>query len=240
MLVFAPARPLVPVRSLVAALVIAATAVVAAVSGAAPARGFWEPVGQLPDVAETIEAAAAGDTAASDEAAASGAAAASAAGDAAASDAAAPAPALPAPGAAPEATPAAPPPTPMAAIVPGAFIWPVEGGIVTSSFGWRWGRPHEGIDIAADEGTPVRAVAAGVVAVADEHPAYGRRVVIDHGADGATVYAHLSTLSVTPGTPLQQGQLLGTVGCTGSCTGPHLHLESRVHDVPQNPRHYLP
>jgi murein DD-endopeptidase MepM/ murein hydrolase activator NlpD len=117
------------------------------------------------------------------------------------------------------------------------FIWPVSG-VVTSGFGPRWGRMHEGIDISAPSGTAVRAAAAGNVIIAGSMGGYGTIIVIDHGNGLSTAYAHLSSIWVGGGT-VSQGQGIGAVGCTGSCTGPHLHFEVRVNGTPVNPLSYL-
>jgi murein DD-endopeptidase MepM/ murein hydrolase activator NlpD len=118
------------------------------------------------------------------------------------------------------------------------FVWPVLGP-VTSPFGWRWGRMHEGIDIAAAAGTPIRAAAAGTVIYAGWLGGYGNLVVIDHGGGVATAYGHQSGIAVGTGAPVAQGQVIGYVGSTGHSTGPHLHFEVRVNGVPQDPLGYL-
>ena len=123
-------------------------------------------------------------------------------------------------------------------------IWPVEGR-VGSSFGERQdpfngeGAFHAGIDIEAPMGTPVRATADGDVTEAAQAPGYGREVVLDHGHDVKTVYGHLSRMVVMPGQHLSRGQVVGYVGESGRATGPHLHYEVRVHNVPVNPHKYL-
>jgi murein DD-endopeptidase MepM/ murein hydrolase activator NlpD len=117
------------------------------------------------------------------------------------------------------------------------LIWPVNG-IVTSGFGWRWGRMHEGIDISAPTGTAVRASAAGSVIYAGSMGGYGLIVVIDHGNGLATAYAHLSSIWISGGS-VSQGQGIGAVGCTGSCTGSHLHFEVRVNGSAVDPMGYL-
>jgi murein DD-endopeptidase MepM/ murein hydrolase activator NlpD len=117
------------------------------------------------------------------------------------------------------------------------FIWPVNG-VVTSGFGWRWGRMHEGIDISAPTGTSVRAVASGTVIYAGWMGGYGQIVVIDHGNGLATAYAHLSSIWIGGGS-VSQGQGIGAVGCTGSCTGSHLHFEVRVNGSAVDPMGYL-
>jgi murein DD-endopeptidase MepM/ murein hydrolase activator NlpD len=117
------------------------------------------------------------------------------------------------------------------------LIWPVNG-IVTSGFGWRWGRMHEGIDISAPTGTAVRAAASGSVIYAGSMGGYGTIIVIDHGNGLATAYAHLSSIWIGGGS-VSQGQGIGAVGCTGSCTGPHLHFEVRVNGSAVDPMGYL-
>jgi murein DD-endopeptidase MepM/ murein hydrolase activator NlpD len=115
---------------------------------------------------------------------------------------------------------------------------PVEG-TVTSNFGPRSGRNHDGIDIAAPTGTAVRAAACGTVSLAGQQSGYGNIVCITHTSQFSTCYAHLSRFGVTSGSQVQQGQVIGYVGCTGSCTGPHLHFETRVNGQAQDPRTYL-
>ena len=117
------------------------------------------------------------------------------------------------------------------------LIWPVSG-VLTSGFGPRWGRMHEGIDISAPTGTSVRAAAGGTVIYAGSMSGYGSIVVIDHGGGLSTAYAHLSAIWVGGGS-VSQGQGIGAVGCTGHCTGPHLHFEVRVNGSPVDPLGYL-
>ena len=118
------------------------------------------------------------------------------------------------------------------------LIWPVSGPI-TSPFGWRWGRMHQGIDIGASTGTPIHAAAAGTVIYCGWEEGYGNFVVIDHGGNLATAYGHQSAIAVTCGQSVSQGQVIGYVGCTGHCTGPHLHFEVRVDGNPVDPMGYL-
>jgi len=123
-------------------------------------------------------------------------------------------------------------------------MWPVEGR-VGSSFGEREdpfkgeGAFHSGIDIDAPYGTPVRAAADGEVLDESMGSGYGRQVVLDHGHDVHTVYGHLSAQAVVPGQHVARGQVIGYVGQSGRATGPHLHYEVRVHNVPVNPHKYL-
>jgi murein DD-endopeptidase MepM/ murein hydrolase activator NlpD len=119
------------------------------------------------------------------------------------------------------------------------LIWPVSGPI-TSPFGWRWGRMHQGIDIGAPEGAPIQAAAAGTVIYCGWEEGYGNLVVLDNGGNLSTAYAHQSAIAVACGETVQQGQLIGYVGCTGHCTGPHLHFEVRIDGNPIDPLGYLP
>jgi murein DD-endopeptidase MepM/ murein hydrolase activator NlpD len=118
------------------------------------------------------------------------------------------------------------------------FIWPVNGPVV-SPFGWRWGRMHEGIDIAVGYGTPIRAAAAGRVVYAGWMEGYGNLVAIDHGGGISTAYGHQSSIAVGVGQVVSQGATIGYVGCTGHCFGPHLHFEVRVNGSPVDPLGYL-
>ena len=118
------------------------------------------------------------------------------------------------------------------------LIWPVQGP-VTSPFGWRWGRMHEGIDIGVPYGTPIHAAAAGTVIYCGWEEGYGNLVVLDHGGNLATAYGHQSSIAVGCGEQVAQGQVIGYVGCTGHCFGPHLHFEVRVNGNPVDPLGYL-
>jgi murein DD-endopeptidase MepM/ murein hydrolase activator NlpD len=122
----------------------------------------------------------------------------------------------------------------------GQLIWPVDGPVV-SGFGMRWGRMHEGIDIAAPAGTPIRAADAGTVVLVQsdaESGGYGNFSCLDHGGGLQTCYAHQSSFAVTSGS-VSQGDVIGYVGCTGHCYGDHLHFEVRVNGVPTDPLGYL-
>jgi len=100
-------------------------------------------------------------------------------------------------------------------------------------------RPHEGIDIAAPEGTPFLATAAGRVVYAGSKPGYGKVVEIDHGYGYVTRYAHAATINVKRGQRVDRGALLGEIGRTGLATAPNLHYEVLVDGHPANPRNYL-
>jgi murein DD-endopeptidase MepM/ murein hydrolase activator NlpD len=118
------------------------------------------------------------------------------------------------------------------------FIWPVNGP-VTSGFGWRWGRMHEGIDIGVGYGTPIHAAAAGRVVYAGWMSGYGNLVAIDHGGGVSTAYGHQSSIAAGLGQVVSQGQTIGYVGCTGHCFGAHLHFEVRINGSPVDPLGYL-
>ena len=125
-------------------------------------------------------------------------------------------------------------------------IWPVEGestdgfGVRGNPFGGGGAEFHPGQDIAAPHGTPVAAAADGVVVKADWQNGYGQTVVIDHGNGLTTRYGHLSKIEVAAGQEIKRGDELGLVGSTGRSTGPHLHYEVRIGEVPVSPLHYLP
>jgi hypothetical protein len=125
------------------------------------------------------------------------------------------------------------------------FIWPVSGRI-SSGFGPRrspggiGSKNHAGIDIAASSGTRVNAAKTGTVIHAGDAGGYGKAVYIDHGGGIVTRYAHLSRITTRRGVRVGQGEQIGTVGQTGTATGPHLHFEVRVGGVARNPTEYLP
>jgi len=119
----------------------------------------------------------------------------------------------------------------------GSMIWPVSGSVV-SPFGPRWGRMHEGIDIAVPAGTPIRAADAGSVVLAAPTSGYGNYTCVDHGGGLSTCYAHQSSFAITSGS-VAQGDIIGYVGCTGHCFGDHLHFETRVNGIAVDPLGYL-
>ncbi|MEJ7567485.1 MAG: peptidoglycan DD-metalloendopeptidase family protein [Gaiellaceae bacterium] len=118
------------------------------------------------------------------------------------------------------------------------YIWPAHG-VLTSSFGWRWGRMHEGIDIAVGNGTPVVSAASGTVIVAGWMGGYGNLVVVDHGNGVSTAYGHNTSVAVGVGQSVAQGQLIAYSGNTGHSTGPHIHFEVRINGSPVDPLGYL-
>ena len=119
--------------------------------------------------------------------------------------------------------------------------WPTNG-FISSGYGLRWNGAefHQGIDIAAEMGTPIVATADGVVNIAGWNAGgYGNMVDIDHGSGVSTRYGHASAVVVTPGQRVRRGQIIAYVGSTGHSTGPHLHYEVRLSGQPVNPTSYL-
>lgn len=116
------------------------------------------------------------------------------------------------------------------------FSWPVDGKL-SSYFGMRRGRPHRGIDIKAERGTPVLAARAGKVSFAGWMRGYGKTVIVNHGKY-STLYAHLSKIKARRGDWYGRGRVLGLVGATGNATGNHLHFEIRRDGRAINPMTY--
>jgi murein DD-endopeptidase MepM/ murein hydrolase activator NlpD len=104
------------------------------------------------------------------------------------------------------------------------YAWPAEG-VLTSGYGWRWGRMHEGIDIAAPIGTPILAAAAGVVIGSGWHEGYGNLIKLEHLDGSVTLYGHNSRNLVIHGQQVKQGEQIAEMGSTGRSTGSHLHFE---------------
>lgn len=121
----------------------------------------------------------------------------------------------------------------------GPIHWPVHG-VITSPFGKRWGRVHDGIDIGVPEGTAIRAATDGEVAFSAFHGAYGNVVILRHKGGMMTVYAHTRRILVRQGERVRGGQIIAQAGATGRATGPHLHFEVRKGATPQNPLRFLP
>jgi len=119
------------------------------------------------------------------------------------------------------------------------FAWPLHG-VVTSRFGWRRSRMHEGIDIAARSGAPVHAAEAGQVVYANRLGAYGNVVVLRHGKVYETVYAHNRRFRVKKGARVRKGDVIAEAGATGNASAPHVHFEIRRHDDPRDPLLFLP
>lgn len=107
----------------------------------------------------------------------------------------------------------------------GTFIWPADGGYISSQMGERWGAYHRGIDIARPTTRTVLAADNGVVTSAERHETYGNKVVIDHNNGYETLYAHLASIDVAVGQTVRQGTTIGEMGSTGRSTGIHLHFE---------------
>lgn len=119
----------------------------------------------------------------------------------------------------------------------GTMCWPVDGGYVSSLYGWRdWDHSrHKGLDIAAKRGTEIYAAASGKVVHAGTYSTYGKLVIIDHGDGYETYYSHQSKIAVEKGDYVEKGDLIGYVGMTGSASGNHLHFELRIDDERVDP-----
>ena len=122
-----------------------------------------------------------------------------------------------------------------------AFAVPLDGPL-ESGFGYRWGRLHAGLDIGVLGTDRVRAALGGVVTRVGyqaHYAGYGNVVLIRHGNGLATLYAHLASYGVRVGESVERGEPIGQAGCTGSCTGQHLHFEVRMGGKPVNPLRFL-
>jgi len=121
----------------------------------------------------------------------------------------------------------------------GVLAKPVSRGSVTSPFGTRWGRRHNGIDIGLPTGSAIKAADGGTVTFSGYDGGYGYTIRISHGDGMVTVYAHNSKLQVKKGDKVYKGQQIALSGNSGSSTGPHLHFEVRIDGVPKNPLNYV-
>jgi lipoprotein NlpD len=119
------------------------------------------------------------------------------------------------------------------------LIWPVDG-VVIGAFGHRDGAPHDGIDIAAPEGSAIWASADGEVVFAGEQPGYGRIVIVRHASDLVTVYAHNAKNCVKDGARVVRGEVIALVGQSGGATSPQVHFEVRIGQRAVNPYKHLP
>ena len=117
--------------------------------------------------------------------------------------------------------------------------WPLKG-VITTRFGKKHGRPHDGIDIAAARGEKIHSAGPGKVLYSDKHGGYGNLVVIQHDGGLVTVYAHNLKNLVKKGQQVRVGQNIALVGDSGKASGPHLHFEVRRGADPQNPMGFLP
>ena len=129
----------------------------------------------------------------------------------------------------------------LAHIAPLELEWPAQG-TVTDGFGYRWGRPHLGIDVGILSSLDVHAATSGTVTEVGwltGYEGYGNVVTIDGGSGWGILYAHLDAASVVPGQWVAAGDPVGIAGCTGSCTGTHLHFELRRNGVPVDPAPFM-
>jgi murein DD-endopeptidase MepM/ murein hydrolase activator NlpD len=121
----------------------------------------------------------------------------------------------------------------------GSLLWPVSGA-VNSGFGPRGSSFHDGLDIGAPEGTPIRVVEHGEVIYSDQLRGYGNMVIVRHNGGIVSVYAHNQVNLVRDGQQVARGEIIARVGSTGRVTGPHLHFEIRKNNLAQDPMLYLP
>ncbi|RPF51109.1 peptidoglycan DD-metalloendopeptidase family protein [Aquisalibacillus elongatus] len=121
----------------------------------------------------------------------------------------------------------------------GQFANPTVGGILTSTMGYRWGRMHKGIDISGVSDPTIKAADNGTVSFAGNDGAFGKKVVINHNNGYKTLYAHLSSISVSSGQTVKRGQKIGVMGSSGSSTGTHLHFEVLKNGSNVNPLNFV-
>lgn len=112
-------------------------------------------------------------------------------------------------------------------------------GAITSAFGQRWGRMHEGMDIAGKTGDPIYSALEGKVIYAGWESGYGLVIKLSHSGNIQTIYGHCSSIGVKIGQNIKKGEVIGKVGSTGNSTGPHLHFEVRINGKPENPAKYI-
>jgi murein DD-endopeptidase MepM/ murein hydrolase activator NlpD len=122
---------------------------------------------------------------------------------------------------------------------PDLWLLPLTDYSYSSAYGWRWGRMHAGVDLAAPQGTPIYAMHAGTVVLSRWEGGYGYAVIIDHGDGVKSLYGHTSQLLVSEGQEVSAGERIALVGNTGFSFGPHLHLEVHINDAPVEPVAWL-
>ena len=126
-----------------------------------------------------------------------------------------------------------------------AFVYPLVGTRISSDFGTRVHpvikrlRHHDGIDLAAPNMAPIRAISAGTIIFAGKYKGYGNLITVRHAGEMTSHYGHCQSIKVRPGQHVKAGQIIGLVGETGRVTGPHLHFEVRVNGVAQDPEKFI-
>ncbi|MCP4295997.1 MAG: LysM peptidoglycan-binding domain-containing M23 family metallopeptidase [Proteobacteria bacterium] len=120
----------------------------------------------------------------------------------------------------------------------GKMVWPSKGTL-SSGYGMRHGRMHQGVDLTRDKGKDIVASGSGIVKFAGNKKGFGKTIIIDHGNGLSTLYAHSEKIYVSKGEEVKQGKLISKMGSTGKSTGIHLHFEIHKNGVPQNPLRYL-
>ncbi|WP_315674820.1 M23 family metallopeptidase [Clostridium sp. 19966] len=116
---------------------------------------------------------------------------------------------------------------------------PPSRGVISSKFGTRWGKMHQGVDIAADLGTPIKAALDGKVIYSSWMEGYGNTIELQHQGEVVTLYGHCSKRIADLGQYVKKGDVIGLVGSTGRSTGPHLHFEVRINGTPVDPQGYV-
>ena len=124
-------------------------------------------------------------------------------------------------------------------LAPDFWQLPLRGYDISSGYGFRWGRLHAGVDLAAPYGTPIYAAASGTVIMARWYGGYGNCVMIQHDDGVVSVYGHQSKMVAVEGQRIAAGQLVGLIGNTGHSFGNHLHFEIRINDVPTEPMAFM-
>lgn len=127
-----------------------------------------------------------------------------------------------------------------------AYVYPLMGPRLSSEYGsrqhpiYKSKKHHEGVDLAAPDGAPIRSIQSGVVVFADTYAGYGKLIVVRHASGLTSHYGHCSVIHARPGQKVLAGEIIGLVGSTGKVTGAHLHFEIRMGGRSQDPETFLP